>query len=74
MGPIASLARFHVVKMEVSYHILLGRPWLHKILVGPIYLPSMRERKVEWQNDIDSGKPVTLRVSRGSSSRNHVLR
>ena len=30
VGPIASLARFHVVKMEVSYHILLGRPWLHK--------------------------------------------
>ena len=30
VGPIASLARFHVVKMEVSYHVLLGRPWLHK--------------------------------------------
>lgn len=28
--PIASLARFHVVKTKVSYHILLGRPWLHK--------------------------------------------
>ena len=30
VGPIASLARFHVVKMEVLYHVLLGRPWLHK--------------------------------------------
>jgi len=30
LGPIASLTRFHVVKTEVSYHILLGRPWLHK--------------------------------------------
>ena len=30
VGPIASLARFHVVKTEVSYHVLLGRPWLHK--------------------------------------------
>ena len=30
VGPIASLARFHVVKKEVSYHVLLGRPWLHK--------------------------------------------
>jgi len=28
--PIASLAHFHVVKIEVSYHVLLGRPWLHK--------------------------------------------
>ena len=30
VGPIVSLARFHVVKTEVSYHVLLGRPWLHK--------------------------------------------
>ena len=30
VGPIDSLARFHMVKTEVSYHILLGRPWLHK--------------------------------------------
>ena len=29
VGPIASLAQFHVVKMEVSYHVFLGRPWLH---------------------------------------------
>ena len=38
VGPIASLARFHVVKTEVSYHVLLGRPWLHKYqLVPSIY-------------------------------------
>ena len=30
VGPIASLAPFHVVKTEVLYHVLLGRPWLHK--------------------------------------------
>ena len=30
VGPIASLARFHVVKTKVSYHVFLGRPWLHK--------------------------------------------
>ena len=35
VGPIASLARFHVVKIEVSYHVLLGRPWLHKHLSVP---------------------------------------
>ena len=29
VGPIASMAYFHVVKTEVSYHVLLGRPWLH---------------------------------------------
>ena len=26
VGPIASLAHFHVVRTEVSYHVLLGRP------------------------------------------------
>ena len=30
VGPITSLAHFHVVKTEVSYHVLLGRPWLYK--------------------------------------------
>ena len=35
VGPIASLARFHVVKTEVSYLVLLGRPWLHKYRLVP---------------------------------------
>uniref|UniRef100_A0A2N9E761 RNA-directed DNA polymerase n=1 Tax=Fagus sylvatica TaxID=28930 RepID=A0A2N9E761_FAGSY len=30
VGPIVSLTRFHVVDSVVPYHILLGRPWLHK--------------------------------------------
>ena len=30
VGPITFLAWFHVVKIDVSYHVLLGRPWLHK--------------------------------------------
>ena len=35
VGPIASLARFHVVRTEVSYHVLLGRPLLHKHRLVP---------------------------------------
>ena len=35
VGPIAPLARFHVVRMEVSYHVLLGRSWLHKHRLVP---------------------------------------
>ena len=35
IGSIAFLARFHVVKTEVSYHVLLGRPWLHKHRLVP---------------------------------------
>ena len=30
VGLISSLARFHMVKTENSYHVLLRRPWLHK--------------------------------------------
>ena len=30
VSPIVALTRFHVVDFVVSYHILLGRPWLHK--------------------------------------------
>ena len=33
--PIASLTRFHMVKTEVLYHVLLGRPWLHKHQLVP---------------------------------------
>nr|POF21549.1 hypothetical protein CFP56_10762 [Quercus suber] len=35
VGPIASLAWFHVVKIEVSYYMLLGRLWLHKHQLVP---------------------------------------
>ena len=28
--PIVALTRFHVINSEVSYHVLLGRPWLYK--------------------------------------------
>ena len=35
VGPIAALTRFHVINSEVSYHVLLGRPWLHKYRLIP---------------------------------------
>uniref|UniRef100_A0A2N9FCC3 Integrase catalytic domain-containing protein n=1 Tax=Fagus sylvatica TaxID=28930 RepID=A0A2N9FCC3_FAGSY len=36
VGPIVALTRFHVVNAETPYHVLLGRPWLHKHkCVGP---------------------------------------
>ena len=45
VGPIASLARFHVVKIMVSYHVLLGRPWLHKHqLVSSTYHQCVKRR------------------------------
>ena len=30
VGPIMALTRFHVINAEVSYHVLLGPPWLYK--------------------------------------------
>ena len=45
VDPIASLARFHIVKMEVSYHVLLGGPWFHKHrLVLSIYYQCVKGR------------------------------
>ncbi len=35
VGPIVVLTRFHVVNTAVSYHALLGRPWLHKPKLVP---------------------------------------
>ena len=35
VGPIVTLTRFHVINSEVSYHILLGRPWLYKHYLIP---------------------------------------
>ena len=30
VGPILALTRFYFVNAEAPYHVLLGRPWLHK--------------------------------------------
>nr|XP_023905136.1 uncharacterized protein LOC112016909 [Quercus suber] len=30
VGPTVALTRFHVINSEISYHVLLGRLWLHK--------------------------------------------
>ena len=35
VGPIVALTRFHVINSEISYHVLLGRPWLHKHYLIP---------------------------------------
>ena len=35
VGPIIALSRFQVINSEVSYHVLLGRPWLYKHCLIP---------------------------------------
>ena len=45
VGPIVTLTRFHVVNAEASYHVLLGRPWLHKYkLVSSTYHQCVKGR------------------------------
>ena len=29
VGPLRSPTRFHILEEETSYHLLLGRPWIH---------------------------------------------
>uniref|UniRef100_A0A2N9H763 Integrase catalytic domain-containing protein n=1 Tax=Fagus sylvatica TaxID=28930 RepID=A0A2N9H763_FAGSY len=56
VGPILSLTRFHVIDSTVSYHVLLGFPWLHKHkLVSSTYHQRVKGRL--------NGKPIRLLVN-----------
>ena len=53
VGPILSLTRFHVIDSAISYHVLIGRPWLHKHkLVSSTYHQCVKGRL--------NGKPIRL--------------
>uniref|UniRef100_A0A2N9FCN2 Uncharacterized protein n=1 Tax=Fagus sylvatica TaxID=28930 RepID=A0A2N9FCN2_FAGSY len=53
VGPIVALTRFHVVNAETPYHVLLGRPWLHKHkLVSSTYHQCVKGRL--------NGKPIHI--------------
>ena len=42
--PLMGLTRFHVLDSSVSYHVLLGRPWLHKHkLISSTYHQCVRD-------------------------------
>jgi hypothetical protein len=45
VGPIVVLTRFHVVNAKAPYHVILGRPWLHKHkLVSSTYHQCVKGR------------------------------
>uniref|UniRef100_A0A2N9H6L3 Retrotransposon gag domain-containing protein n=1 Tax=Fagus sylvatica TaxID=28930 RepID=A0A2N9H6L3_FAGSY len=52
-GPIVAFTRFHVVDSVVPYHILLGRPWLHKHQL----IPSTYHQCVKGRLN---GKPIRI--------------
>ena len=53
VGPIFALTRFHVIDSSISYHALLGRPWLHKHKL----MPSTYHQCVKGRFN---GKPVRI--------------
>ena len=53
VGPIVALTRFHVIDSPISYHAILGRPWLHKHkLVPSTYHQCVKGRF--------NGKPICI--------------
>uniref|UniRef100_A0A2N9E3P2 RNA-directed DNA polymerase n=1 Tax=Fagus sylvatica TaxID=28930 RepID=A0A2N9E3P2_FAGSY len=53
VGPVVAFTRFHVVDSVVPYHILLGRPWLHKHQL----IPSTYHQCVKGRLN---GKPIRI--------------
>uniref|UniRef100_A0A2N9G772 Integrase catalytic domain-containing protein n=1 Tax=Fagus sylvatica TaxID=28930 RepID=A0A2N9G772_FAGSY len=53
VGPIVALTWFHVMDFVVPYHILLGRPWLHKHQL----IPSTYHQCVKGRLN---GKPIRI--------------
>ena len=60
-----ALTRFHVINAEVSYHVLLGRPWLHKHrLIPSTYHQCIKGRL--------NGRPVGIPANRNPFSQGEV--
>ena len=65
VGPIVALTRFHVINVEVSYHVLLGHPWLHKhSLIPSTYHQCFKGRL--------NGRPVRIPANRNPFSQGEV--
>ena len=65
VGPIVALTRFHVINAEVSYHVLLGHPWLHKHhLIPSTYHQCIKGRL--------NGRPVRIPANRNPFSQGEV--
>ena len=54
VGPIRSPTRFHVIDADTSYHLLLGRPWIHEHKCVPSSLHQCL--KISYM-----GKEITIR-------------
>ena len=65
VGPIVALTKLHVINAEVSYHVLLGCPWLHKHrLIPSTYRQCIKGRL--------NGRPVRIPTNRNLFSQEEV--
>ena len=63
--PIVALTRFHVINLEVSYHVLLGCPWIHKhCLIPSTYHQCVKGRL--------NGRPVRIPANHNPFSQGRV--
>lgn len=53
VGLIAALTQFHMINSEVSYHILLGQPWIHKHHLVPLTYHQFMKGRL-------NGKPIKI--------------
>ena len=65
VGPIVVMTRFYVINVEVSYHVLLGRPWLHKQCLIPSTYHQCIKRRL-------NGRPVRIPANRNPFSQGEV--
>ena len=65
VGPIVALTRFHVINAEESYHVLLGRPWLHK----HCFIPSTYHQCIKGRLN---GRRVRIPTNRNPFSQGEV--
>ena len=62
---MVALTRFHVINLEVSYHVLLGRLWLHKHRL----IPSMYHQCVKGRLN---GGPIRIPANHNPFSQGKV--
>ena len=60
-----ALTRFHVINSKLSYHVLLGRPWLHKHRL----IPSTYHQCVKGRLN---GRPVRIPANHNPFSQREV--
>uniref|UniRef100_A0A2N9EQZ9 Uncharacterized protein n=1 Tax=Fagus sylvatica TaxID=28930 RepID=A0A2N9EQZ9_FAGSY len=60
VGPVVAFTRFHVVDSVVPYHILLGRPWLHKHQLIPSTYHQSLYVEVTPAGEASLAKPIGI--------------